>query len=269
MGRRAVVFASSKGGAGKSFCAHAFLTIARRAERKVAAFDLDGGTSSLAILHGDRDPEVGVAIEDVRDEYAKGAWIDAFHGGADDVLLDVPGGAFEYLVRWFAGGAPSLVAEAKAANRELVIASVIGIKRDSIATVQQMVERFGGSVRHVVVRNEFFGQRPEDWIIFDGEPAPTAEDPNARRFGKTSALVREVGGEIVALPRLPAATDAILEFHGLSFTDGASALEAIGRRHSSNVRYWLDSVEEAFANSWLRASDREEVKTRGRRVAAG
>jgi hypothetical protein len=37
---------------------------------------------------------VGVGIEDVRDDYVKGVWVEAFHGQADDVLLDVPGGAF-------------------------------------------------------------------------------------------------------------------------------------------------------------------------------
>ncbi len=255
--RRAIVFASSKGGAGKSFCAHAFLTMARAAGRRVAAFDLDSETSSLAILHPDRDPEVGVAAEDVRDDRARGAWIEAFHGGADDVLLDVPGGALGDLLRWFAGGASSLVAEAKAANRELVIASVIGPKRDSIATAQVMVERFGSSAHHVVVKNAFFGDareyRAEDWIIFDGQPAPTEENPNAMRFGKTGKLVREVGGEVVVLPRLPVVTDALLEEYGLSFATGLNAIDQLGRRHAGNLRYWLDEVRTNFAGTWLSA----------------
>ncbi len=55
------------------------------------------------------------------------------------------------------------------------------------------------------------------------------------RFGKTGALVREVAGQVVMLPRLQAATDALLEHYGLSFGDALGAMEQLGWRHTSRT----------------------------------
>ncbi len=97
--KRQIIFASLKGGVGKSYGARMFLDTARRVGRRVSAWDLDGATGSLARRYSDRDPEVGAGTEDVRNPRAPGAWLDALYGGADDVLLDVPGGALGDLLR--------------------------------------------------------------------------------------------------------------------------------------------------------------------------
>lgn len=248
--RRQIIFASAKGGAGKTFGSRTFLDAARRGGRTVSAWDLDGATGSLALLYPSRDAEVGVATEDVREPRAPGAWLDALHSRADDVLLDVPGGALGDLLRVLDGGAPSLVAEAKAANRELVVVSVIGIKRDATGTPQEAIERFGSAVHHVVLKNGYFGEE-SDFGIFDGIPRPTPDDPEARKYGKTGAIVKAAGGEVAYLPKLNPWTDALLDVEGLTFAQGIEAIDVIGRRHSSNVRAWLSSAEEALAGSWL------------------
>jgi len=248
--KRQIIFASDKGGVGKSYGSRTFLDLARRAGRTVSAWDLDGSTGSLALLYPDRNPQVGAGIEDVRDPKAKGEWLEALYGDADDVLLDVPGGALDDLARVLDGGAPSLVAEARNAGRELVVVSVIGIKRDATGTPQDAIDRFGSAVHHVVLKNGYFGDA-DDFVIFDGIDRPTDDDPKARKYGKTGAVVRDAGGEVIFLPRLNPITDALLDVEDLTFVQGIEALELLGRRHSSNVRAWLATAETALAGSWL------------------
>jgi hypothetical protein len=249
--KRLVVFASAKGGVGKSYASRAFVDLARRASRRISAWDLDGGTGSLAMFYPERDPEVGAGVENVRSPKAPGKWLDALHGIADDVVLDVPGGALTDLVRILTGGISSLIAEAKVAGREIVVASVIGIKRDATGAPQDSLKMFGSDAHHVVIKNGFFGD-PEDFIIFDGKPA--GDNAQGRKYGKTGEAVKEAGGEVLFLPKLDPLTDALLDDEGLTFAGASEAVAVIGRRHSSNARYWLDSVEAAFTGTWLSPS---------------
>lgn len=250
MSKRLIIFASAKGGVGKSYGSRAFLDLARSAGRRISAWDLDGGTGSLALLYSDRDAECGVGTEDVRNPKSPGAWLDALYGEADDVLLDVPGGALDDLMRVIDGGAPSLISEAKAAGREAVVVSVIGVKRDATGSPQSAISSFGSNVHHVVLKNGYFGAA-DDFVLFDGIPTPTVDDPQARKYGKTGDAVRDVCGEVVYLPKLNAITDALIDIEGLTFIQGMEALAVIGRRHTANLRAWLSSVELACADTWL------------------
>ena len=246
--KRLLIYASLKGGVGKSFGARVFLDTARRAGRTVSAWDLDGNTGSLAILYPDRDPLVGVAIEDVRDPRCVGAWLEALYGDADDVLLDVPGGAFDDLLRVLEGGAASLVSEAKSSERELVLVSVIGTKKDSTPTPLDMIERFGvNDVHHVVLKNGFFGE-PNAFLIYDG-----IRDVNGIvvEYGKAAPRVAAAGGEVVYLPKLNGEADTLLDAKALTFQVGSTAIEVLGRRHAANVRLWLGNAASAMAGTWL------------------
>ena len=168
-----------KGGVGKSTTARAFIDLARPTGRRVSAWDLDKGTGSLALVYQDRNAEVGCACEDVREKRSPGAWLDAFHGEADEVVLDVPGGAMGDLLRFCGpGGAESLVEFVSKAGRELVIVSVIGTRRDSMLTAQDAVEQFGSAVRHVVVKNGVFGDE-QDFVVYDGYDDPATGDAYA------------------------------------------------------------------------------------------
>ena len=117
-------------------------------------------------------------------------------------------------------------------------------------------------MHHVVVKNGYHGDE-SDFVIFDGfNDAVTGE----RKFGTTSDKVREVGGEVVFLPKLNAATVAMLDVYGLTFMEGSVAAEKIKRRHALNAGGWLRATEEAFSESWLRASDAAGVgANKGRR----
>lgn len=246
--KRLVIYGSLKGGVGKTFGARVFLDTVRRAGRTVSAWDLDGNTGSLAILYPDRDPLVGVAAEDVRDLRCKGLWLEALYSAADDVLLDVPGGALDDFVQVLHGGAPSLVSEAKAAGRELVLVSVIGTKMDSTPTPLDMIDRFGVvDVHHVVLKNGFFGASSE-FLIFDGI---RNESGKVVEYGKAAPRVAAAGGEIVFLPKLQGEADTLLDAKKLTFEVGSTAIELLGRRHATNVRLWLRHAEAGMMCTWI------------------
>ena len=248
MVKRQIIFASLKGGVGKSFCTRTFVDLARRSGRTVSAWDLDGGTGSLARRYADRRPEVGVATENVRDDRAPGGWIDALFGAADDVVLDVPGGALGDLLRVLDGGAASLVAQAREADRELVLVSVIGTDPDATETPQEAIERFGPDVHHVVLKNGLFGER-EDFVVYDGY---TDEVTGVSEYeGVTGQMVRDAGGEVVYLPRLNGRTSALLALKNLTFVEGAEAVSTLGRRHAFNTRAWLELAVAEFAGTWI------------------
>lgn len=245
--KRVIIVSAKKGGSGKSTTAKALIDLTRAAGRTVSAWDLDGQTGSLAFVYPPGDSIAGVGTEDIRDPSSKAAWLDAFHCDANDVLLDVPGGALDDLLRTFTGGAKSLVAAVKESGRELVIVSVLGLKKDSTATAQEAVEIFGTAAHHVIVLNGFFGDR-RDFIVYDGFSHPTTGEA---MFGRTSRQVSEVGGETMFVPRMEAQSDIMLDLEGMSMARGAGAISEIGRKHSGNVRYWLAEVKQSFAGTWL------------------
>jgi hypothetical protein len=243
--KRLVIFASSKGGSGKSTSARAFVDLARRAGRTVAVYDLDGGTGSLAMLYKDRNPVVGAGTENARDPDAPAAWLNDVHGDADDVCLDVPGGALGDLVRVLAGGAQTLVNEAQEANRTLVLVSVIGVKRDATLAPIEAIRMFGNGAKHIALKNGLFA--PADgFVVFDGLTVD-----GIQKYGKAKLAVEEAGGTTIFFPKLDHITDAVLDIEGLTFAAGGEAGKHIGRRAATNARYWLDLVATAFAGTWL------------------
>jgi hypothetical protein len=271
--KRAFIIASAKGGLGKSTTGRLFVDLARRAGRRVAAWDLDAGTGSMALVYADRDPVVGCGTEDVRNPKARGAWLDSLHGDADDVVLDVPGGAMDDLLR-FVDGAGHLVDEMRQAGREVVIVSVIGTQRDSTMTPLVAIEKFGSTVHHVVVKNGHYGDE-DQFLVFDGFDDPVT---GARRFGLPAKEVRDAGGEVVFVRRLNVDTMQVLDIEGMTFAEGAVGASRIGRRWSSYARNWLQDAEEAFAGTWLSvngevgasaASSAKKPKRRDERPAGG
>lgn len=246
MSKRAIIVTSKKGGVGKSTTAKALIDLTRASGRSVAAWDLDGQTGSLAFVYPPGDPLTGVGTEDIRDPRAPGAWLESFHSDADDVIVDVPGGALDSLLGTFSGGSAALVKEIRSSGRELVVVSVLGHKKDATATAQEAVEIFGKDARHVVVLNGFFGSQA-DFIVYYGFQGPDGTS----RFGQTAKMVESVGGETVFLPRMNAQADVLLDLESMSMANGSTAIAALGRKHSGNIRYWLDEVADAFKGTWL------------------
>ncbi len=244
--KRLMVFATQKGGAGKTTLAKATLDLCRKAGRTVSAWDLDASTSSFSMVYPERNPVRGVALDDVRDAKSDSPWLDALFTDADDVLLDVPGGAMDDLIRVLRRP-EALVRRATEAGRELVLVTPIGVEPEAVLPAQDAVERFGGSVRHMIPKNGYFGD-PDEFVVFDGMQDP---DTNERLYGTTGDVVREAGGSAVYVPKLELPTMLIVKLRGFTFIEAAERYDRLGRRHSYRVADWLEQVEEAFEGTWL------------------
>jgi len=248
MSKRLIIMSSAKGGSGKSTASRAYIDLARQAGRTVASWDLDGQTSSLSMLYPDRDPQKGCGFENIKDLEAPGRWLDSVNGDAQDCLLDVPGGALHDLLRVIHGGAQSLIQIAKEADREVVIVSVIGLKRDSSFAPIEAVRLFGNDVHHIVLKNGFWAP-VNGFVVFDG-----VEVDGVRKYGKPSDIVREAGGTVLYFPKLDHVTDGFLDVENLTFIQATTAGEKIGVRAAYNARFWLNAVSTALAGSWIDVS---------------
>ncbi len=259
--RREIVIASLKGGVGKSTLANVWLGAARAAGRVVSAWDLDGANGSLARRFPDNDPVVGCGKDDIRNPDSAFAWLDALYNPADDVILDVPGGAIGDLLRVVDGGPASLKAAAADAKREFVVVSVIGRGDDATETPQEAIEVFGrDGVHHVVVKNGFFGAE-DAFDYFDGRDGA---------YGETARAVRDAGGEVVYLPRLGDSTYAQVIRSGLTFAEAASGMNAFtppSWRNYWNTRFWVEEAVKRLSGTWL-AVDGNVPATKGKREKA-
>jgi MinD-like ATPase involved in chromosome partitioning or flagellar assembly len=221
--------------------------------RTVDAFDLDAKTQSLALIYNPGgkaafDARTTVAVEDVSDKEAT-RWIDAIAGDADDVLIDVPGGRMDDLANTFNAGPQAIVKLAQEYDREVVVVSVIGTKRDAIAPVFDAIDMFGKTVRHVVVKNGLFSPKNQ-FVIFEGLEI---EDNGQKKklFGKAAEAAHSVNAEIVFFPVLDSVADQLADANELPYAKAADDEDTMHLRHARNVRYWLDEVENAFRGTWL------------------
>ncbi len=247
--KRLEIFASQKGGAGKTTTAKAMLDLSRRAGRTVSAWDLDSSTSSFAMAYQERDPAAGVGLDNVRSPKSKTPWLNALYTEVDDVIVDVPGGALDDLIGVL-GRAGAIAGMATDAGREVVLVTPIGVEVDAVLSAQDAVERFGSAVHHVVVKNGYFGD-DDEFFVFDGLADP---ETGQRLFGNTGDMVREAGGEVVYLPKLDSRTMALVKLKGLSFVEGVARADILGRRDCWRLRDWLEQVAAAFEGTWLSPS---------------
>lgn len=263
-GKRLILFASNKGGVGKTTVCRTVLDLLRRAGRTVAAFDLDANTRSLGMVYkhlpNASDPLQGVGIADVSDPRST-AWVDAIAGGAQDVLLDVPGGRLDDLARTFSDqttvGARALADLARKYQREVVVVSVVGVKRDAISPFLDAIDLFGDAVHHVVVKNGLFA-KADEFVIFDG-----IELNGVRKFGKAAEVAKEYHADVVWFPLLQTVPDQIADMLELTYTEAADDAAQMTIRHSHNVASWLDNVEKQLRGSWLDVSGASYAASNG------
>jgi hypothetical protein len=242
--RRAIFFVASKGGVGKSVSSRGLIDLIRMSTtRKVSAWDLDGGTGSLALYY-DEDPIHGVGLNNVSDP-SETDWLEAMYDeSVDDVILDVPGGKTDALYQTFTGGPADLVKFIDRANRKTVLVTVIGTDKDSVATVLHSIETFGTSVTHVVLKNGFWGSE-DSFVIFDG----IKTDSGQARFGNIRKAAERINASIIYLPRVDARTYSLLNYDDITFARARNEAATIGRKAAFQAETWLEHVAKAFANT--------------------
>jgi hypothetical protein len=210
----------------------------------VAAWDLDAATGTFAVYHDD------IKTFDLNETQTSYSWLDDCHrDDIDDVLIDVPGGRINDLLRTFGDNSvEALVAAVSETGRELVIVNPIGVMIAETVTAQIVLNAFARTrARIVIVKNGRFGS-PQDFVIYDG-----VQVGGERRYGTTGELAASIGAEAVFLnclaPSLLAQTDA----ERLRLIDAAGPIgaERLGQLGATRMRVYLASTSTEFCGTSL------------------
>jgi hypothetical protein len=213
-------------------------------ERRIAAWDLDASTGTFAVYDG------GIKTYDMHAKLSGPSWFDdCYCDDIDDVLVDVPGGRLDDLLNTFGqGDALGLVSAVRAAGRELIIITPIGVMIAETVTAQVTLNAFAGTdARVIILKNGRFGD-PDDFIIYDG-----VKDGAQRRYGTTRELAERIGAETIFLPCLAPRLSAQIDAERLRLIDAAGerGVALLGRLGATRVQMYLNAVAEAWRGSSL------------------
>ena len=242
--RRVIATVAPKGGIGKTFIAKLLHDLLPTRSRRVAAWDLDASTGTFAVYHDD------IKTFDLSGTQSTYSWLDDCHrDDIDDVLIDVPGGRIDDLLRTFGDNSvEALAAAVSETNRELVIVNPIGVMIAETVTAQVVLNAFAGTAaRVVIVKNGRFGS-PHDFVIYDG-----VQIGDERRYGATGELAANVGAETIFLnafsPSLLARADA--ERLRLIEAAGPVGAQRLGQLGATRMRVQLAAATTDFRGSSL------------------
>lgn len=242
--RRVVATVAPKGGVGKTFISKLLHDLLPAHGRRVASWDLDAATGTFAVY------DDAIKTFDLNANSGTQSWLDdCYRDEIDDVIIDVPGGRIDDLLRTFGdNGTHALVATIKASGRDFVVVNPIGAMVAETVTAQVVLNAFAGTgARIVIIKNGRFGNA-DDFVIYDG-----IQENGARRYGATGDLAASAGAETLFLPplasRLLAQADAErLRLVHCATVDGAGRL---GRLNAARTQMYLTSVADAFRGSSL------------------
>ena len=237
--RRVIATVAPKGGVGKTFVAKVLYDLLPSHGRRVTAWDLDAATGTFAVYHDD------IKTFDLQETQSSYSWLDDCHrDDIDDVLIDVPGGRINDLLRTFGDDSvEALVTAVADTGRELVIVSPIGVMIAETVTAQVVLNAFAGTgARVVIVKNGRFGS-PHDFVIYDG-----IQVGGERRYGATSDLAASIGAESIFLnclsPSLLAQSDA--ERLRLIEAAGPIGAKRLGQLGATRMRVYLAAISADF-----------------------
>lgn len=242
--RRVIATIAPKGGIGKTFAAKLLYDLLQARGRHVAAWDLDAATGTFAVY------DDAIKTFDLNGSRQTTSWLDdCYRDDIDDVIIDVPGGRVDDLLRTFGDNSvDALVSAVCSSSRDFVVVNPIGVMIAETVTAQLVLNAFAATrARVVILKNGRFGDE-EDFVIYDG-----VDCAGERRYGATSDLAASVGAETLFLPclapRLLAQVDA--ERLRLGAAAGSAGVERLGRLCAARVQMYLSSVAEALRDSSL------------------
>ncbi len=186
--------------------------------RPFAAIDADQSHGALLRFYGEYTQPVDLSATDSADQI-----MDRALGSERAVLVDLPGQSVRALDSWLSGA--DVFGFARETGVELTFWHVSDASYASAVEIGQSLELFGDQARHIAVRN--YG-RTKDFSAFEGSDGKRRLD--------------ELGGKLIDLPELDAASMFRIDALGASFwaaanaTDGAFALRPLERQR---VRLWL------------------------------
>lgn len=240
--RRVIATVAPKGGIGKTFVAKLLYDLLPAHGRKVAAWDLDASTGTFAVY------DDAIKTFDLHGKHSGYSWLDdSASNDIDDVLIDVPGGRIDDLLRTFGDNSVAALVEAvRSTGRELVVITPIGVMIAETVTAQVVINAFAGTpARVIVAKNGRFGD-VDDFVIYDG-----AQFGDERRYGATGDVARSAGAETLFIPCLAPRLLAQIDAERLRLLDASGSAGALrlGRLGAARVQMYLASIAEAFRGS--------------------
>lgn len=227
-----ILFTSEKGGSGKSFAACAVVDYLRASGQEVAAYDSDGAVGALSTMHATKaedgfpadhqDPTKGVVIYNVREDESRPELVNSLAHGYSLVLHDMAGGGLADLMRIQdnSEGIKRLLRAIRSAGYRVVFVHLLNTTSAataSIGTYLDVIEEAGeaaGIVSHIALLNRKFGKRDESFKYWRG-----AQINGTTRGGATRERFLAAGGIETELPVLDDATNAEIDWRGLTFKD--------------------------------------------------
>lgn len=218
-----------KGGVGKSVVAR--LITQNFIDRALPFVALDADGSHGALLRFYRDYARGIDLTNVESA-------DQIMGLATDadrrVVVDLPAQSDRLLSAWIAEG--GILELARESAVEVVFWHVMDDGKDSVVTLDRLLERYQKAARYCIVKN--LG-RGKDFSLFDGSP--------------TRQKVDALGGMIVELPELNPSVMQKIDRHDASFWaavhNPAFASASFSRMDRQRIRVWLMAVFGAWGGS--------------------
>jgi hypothetical protein len=241
---RAIAMTAPKGGCGKTHVAKLIYDLLPQHGRTVSAWDLDSSTGTFSVYHNE------IRTYDSTDGQSGQSWLDdCYRSDIDDVIIDVPGGRIDDLIRTFGDkSANDLVNVVRDAGREFVIINPIGAMIAETVTAQITISAFADTAaRLVIIKNGRFGN-PEDFVIYDGVVLN-----GERRYGRTGDLAREAGAETIYIPALAPRLVAQIDAEQLRLREAASdiGIERFGRLAATRVKLYMASFVDACRGTSL------------------
>lgn len=217
-----------KGGVGKSVVARTLAQLFIDRGIPFAALDADRSHGALVRYYADYTQRV-----DLDDLQSADRILESALEAERLVLVDLPSQSNGSLERWMEE--TGIVSFARECDVRLVFWHVTDGGFDSVSQLDRVLEVAGGSLEHVVVKNQ---GRSKNFSQFDASPA------NRRLL--------ELGSHIVTLPELDAAVMYEIDRFGSSFwaaintNHGGQALSPLARRRA---QLWLERAQKALAEA--------------------
>jgi hypothetical protein len=222
---RLVLVSADKGGTGKSTFTRGLLDIYRYYQIQCHAYDSDRRNAQLHRHYHKILP--GVSQIDISTQGEADALLDNlknFNSGL--VLVDLPAGAGEWFERLETE--LDLIAVAATSGYRLTLVSVLSRTKDTIKSLQLLLNYCGDRVDYVAVKNLYYG---------------TAEQFKQFDTSKTKAQFLELGGIEIAMPALFNDTYDLIDEKDLTFREAMEETSSLSRAHRVRVTQWLKGLE--------------------------
>jgi hypothetical protein len=214
-----------KGGVGKSVVARLLCQYFVDRSEPFAAIDADASHATLLRSYGEYTQPVDLEVFSSADEIVNRAL-----GAERSVVVDLPAQSGRALQRW--SESADVVRFAREAGIRLTLWHVSDGSFDSIRDLERTIENWADAFTYVAVRNH---GRSRDFSLFD--------ESDARRE------LERIGGRVVDLPELDAATMARIDRTGVSFwaaANNAGGDHPLPPLQRQRARLWLDRCYALF-----------------------